>query len=109
MKSKIKKEVINMNKVMELVKELETEEKNVKIVPHFYKRKGKMVERSYPDRIYSNRYHELINEIEEKKVFKCSECGEMVSYFGLETWCCNFKEGNYICSCCYEEEMGEDL
>ena len=96
-------------KVLELVAELEIEKKNVKIVPHFYKRNGKMIERRCPDRIYSDRYHELLKIINENEVFECSECGEKVSYYELETWCCDFKKENYLCSCCYESEMGEDL
>ena len=98
-----------MTKVLALVKDFETEEKNVRIVPHFYKRNGKMIERSYPDRFYSDRYYALMHEIENAKVFKCADCGEMVSYFDLETWCCDFENGRYLCSSCYEEEMGEDL
>lgn len=101
-----------IKKVLELVKEMESESKKVKIVPHYYKRNGKMVERSYPDRVNTDRYNELFHGeggIRGVKVFKCHTCGEMVDYFELETWTCDFKRGEYLCSCCYEEEMGDDL
>lgn len=102
---------MTINKVLELVKEYEAERRAVKKVPHYYKRNGKMIERSYPDYIYSDRYYELGNilDSDEAKVFKCSDCGEMVTWFDLESWTCDFEKGIYLCSCCYEEAMGEDL
>lgn len=50
-----------------------------------------------------------ILESDKARVFKCSECGRMVTYFDLEVWTCDFEEGEYICSLCYEDYMGEDL
>ena len=103
--------MMTINEVMVLAKEYEVERKAVKKVPHYYKRNGQMVERSTPDYIYSDRYYELskILRSDKAKVFKCSECGEMVTYFDLETWVCDFEEGEYTCSLCYEDYMGEDL
>lgn len=76
-------------------------------------------------RLYENenivdtkRYKELFFDKEEKtlrsneaKIFKCNECGEMVGYWDLEDWCCEFSKDNgyYICDCCYENGMGDDL
>ncbi len=100
-----------MMKVMELVAEMKEEEKKTVHVPHYYKRGGKMMRRSYDDTVYTARYKELFfgSAIREKKVFRCEECGRMVNYFSLESWCCDFENGEYICSDCYESEMGEDL
>ena len=58
---------------------------------------------------HSERWHEILNALYEDKIFRCAECGEMVSYAELEDWCCDFEEEDYICSCCYEDGMGEDL
>ena len=103
--------MMTINEVMAMVKEYDAERIAVKKVPHYYKRNGKMIERPYPDYVYSDRYHELskILDSDEARVFKCSECGEMVTYFELETWICDVEEGEYTCSCCYEDCMGEDL
>ena len=76
-------------------------------------------------RLYENenivdtkRYKELFFDKEEKtlrsneaKIFKCNECGEMVGYWDFEDWCCEFSKDNgyYICDCCYENGMGDDL
>lgn len=102
--------------VLNLVAEMETEEAKTQYIPHYYKRNGKMIKRSYPDVIYTARYEELFFDNEEKllrsddaKIFRCECCGEMVGYFDLEKWVCNFDTDSYTCSCCYEEEMGEDL
>lgn len=97
--------------VLNMVKEYEAEKKNVQRVPHYYKRNGKMVERSYPDYVYTNRYHELfvLLSSDESKVFQCRDCGEFVNYFSLESWCCDFENDSYLCDCCYEESQGEDL
>lgn len=68
--------------------------------------------------IDTERYKELFFDNEEKtlrseaaKIFKCNECGKMVGYWDLEDWCCEFSEDNgyYICDCCYEDGMGDDL
>lgn len=102
-----------MKKVLTLVAEMKEEEKKTVKVPHYYMRGGKMIERSYPDYVQTERYRELfygLGGIREVKVFKCCECGEMVDYFSLETWCCDFsKKKGCICSECYESEMGDDL
>lgn len=97
--------------ILDLVAEMREEEKKTERRPHYYKRNGKMVERSYPDYIYTDRYKELFfgEPIRSKKIFKCGECGKMFHYFDLEQWCCDFENDNYICSNCYEEGMGEDL
>lgn len=100
-------------KVMALVEEMNAEEKKTQYVPHYYKRNGKMMRRSYDDIVYTERYRELFfgnGGIRGVKVFKCHACGKMVDYFGLETWCCDFYVPNgCLCAECYEEEMGEDL
>ena len=96
-----------VKKVLDLVAKFETIEPE-RVYP-YYKRHGKMIKRSYPDIIYPDVWRELHKQISEQRIFKCDECGEMVSYFDLESWCCDFEKGGYICSCCYEEEMGEDL
>lgn len=82
--------------------------------------KAEEEKRSYEneDIVDTKRYEELFFDKEEKtlrsnaaKIFKCNECGEMVGYWDLEDWCCHFSEDNgyYICDCCYEEGMGDDL
>lgn len=98
--------------VLVLVKEMKEEEKKTVRVPHYYKRGGKMVERSYPDYVRTDRYNELFHGnggIRGVNVFKCCECGKMVDYFALESWTCDFNRGEYVCSHCYEKEMGDDL
>ena len=99
--------------VLALVKEMREEEKKTQRVPHYYKRNGKILERSYPDYIYTERYKELFysdeSPIRKANIFKCECCGEMVNYFELESWTCDFENDEYICSECYENEMGEDL
>lgn len=102
-----------MKKVLVLVEEMREEQKKTVRVPHYYKRNGKMLRRSYDDTVETERFRELFygnGGIRGVKVFRCNECGEMVDYFELETWCCRFdhKDG-CICSMCYEEEMGDDL
>ena len=100
-------------KVLELVDEMDEEEKKTVRVPHYYKRNGKMLRRSYDDTIETERYRELFygkGGIRGVKVFRCYKCGEMVDYFDLEHWCCDFDDENgCICSLCYEEELGDDL
>ena len=103
---------MTMEQVMALVAEYKMESKKTQRVPHYYMRKGQLVERSYPDVVYTERYKELFYDIlrrDECKVFQCSECGEWVGYFDLESWCCDFEKGEFICSECYEEEMGDYL
>lgn len=102
--------------VLQMVEEMHEEKKNTQRVPHYYKRHGQMVERSYPDTIYTERYKELFYDkekrglrSEEGKIFRCGCCGKMVGYFDLETWICDFEEDDYTCSICYEEGMGDDL
>ena len=103
--------MMNMVEVKALVKEYEAEREAVKIVPHYYKRKGQLIERSYPDYIYSDHYYELrkILNSEEAKVFKCEYCGEYYGYFDLENWVCDWEKDLYLCGECYESEYGEDL
>lgn len=101
--------MMTMAEVMELVKEYYEEEKKTVSVPHYYKRNGKMLRRSYDDYIETKRYNELWNILrsEEAKVFKCTDCGRMVGYFELELWMCDFENNVYIC--CYDDAMGDDL
>lgn len=103
--------MMNKNEVLNLVAEYEAEKRNVRYEAVYYKRNGKMVRRSYDAVIYSDRYHELMALLssEEAKIFKCVECGEMCGWFDLETWCCDVEADEYICGCCYEDAMGEDL
>lgn len=101
-------------KVLELVKEMEAEEAKREYIPHYYKRNGQILRRSYDDRKDTPRYKELFHSeaggIRGNKVFRCAECGEMVDYFDLESWCCDFEEEDgLVCSCCYEDGMGWDL
>ena len=99
--------------ILELAKELEIEEKKTIKVPHYYKRGGKMVERSYPDTIYTDRYKELFYDdkspLRSAKIFKSQPSNEMVAYLDLELWCCDFETDYYISGLDYEEEMGDDL
>jgi len=97
-------------KVLELVEEMRMEEKKTKRVPHYYMRKGQLVERSYPDYIQTERYKELFfgDAIRGQKVFKCCECGCMVDYFSL-SYESDYEEDDYLCESCYEDDMGEDL
>lgn len=99
--------------ILALVKEVEEEEKKTVHVPHYYKRNGKMLRRSYDDHIYTDRYNELFysdkSPLRAQKIFKCESCGKMVAYYDLEAWVCDFDKDEYICSICYEDEMGEDL
>ena len=101
------------NEVMTLVVEMKEEEKKREYRPHYYMRKGVVMERSYPDRIDTPRYEELFysdnSPIRKANIFKCNCCGQMVNYFDLEAWTCDFESDNYICSMCYENEMGDDL
>ena len=103
---------MTMEQVMALVAEYQMESKKTQRVPHYYMRKGLFFYVSYTYVIYTERYKELFYDIlrrDECKVFQCSECGEWVGYFDLESWCCDFEKGEFICSECYEEEMGDDL
>lgn len=103
---------MTMEQVMALVEEYKAESEKTLRVPRYYMHNGTIVERSYPGIFYTERYKELFHDIlrrDECKVFQCSECGEWVGYFDLESWCCNFESGEYICSECYEEGMGDDL
>ena len=98
--------------ILALAAELHEEEKKTKKVPHYYKRKGQMVERSYPDYIYTARYQELIDytsPLHTEKIFRSVISGELLAYFDLEAWACDFEKDYYISSEEYEEEMGEDL
>ena len=97
--------------VMALVDEYYEEEKKTVRVPHYYKRNGEIKRRSYDDLVETPRYKELSKLLrsEEAKIFKCAYCGEMCSWFELESWICDFDKGQYACSLCYEESMGDDL
>lgn len=109
--------MLTVQEVKALVIEMEAERKKTKYVPHYYKRNGKILERSYPDRIQTARYEELFYDREKKllrgevgKIFKCCECGKMCGYFDLECWSVDELNGEeLLCSECYENDMGEDL
>lgn len=97
--------------VLGLVEEMKLEETKTIRVPVYYKRHGKMVRRFCDDYQYTDRYKELLfgDVIRGQKIFKCHSCKEKVDYFSLESWCCDFNKGSYLCASCYEEEMSEDL
>ena len=103
--------MMSVKEVLALVEELKREEEKVVFVPHYYKCKGEMKRAQCDKAIYTERYGELMDILdgEDAKVFKCADCGEMCGWFDLETWCCDFEKGNYVCSCCYGNEMGEYL
>ena len=102
--------MMTIKEVLKMVAELDVEEKKTEKVYPTYKRNGKILTRSYPNYIYTERYKELLEKIYEQKIFKCNECGEMCHYYELEAWGCNFdEEDGLLCSSCYEEAMGEDL
>ena len=103
-----------MAKVLNMVKLMKSEEKKTYYKDVYYKRGGKMVKRSYGERVETELYKKLFYSekggIRGVKVFKCNTCGEMVDYFGLESWCCDFYVPNgCLCADCYESEMGDDL
>lgn len=97
--------------VIELIKEFQAESKKVTYEPVYYKRKGKLIRRSYDNIVHTARYHELrkVLSSEETRVFKCEDCGKIYGYFELESWICDFENDNYTCCYCYEDSMGEDL
>lgn len=98
--------------ILALVNEMNTEKEKTQRVPHYYLRNGKVLERSYPDYIYTERYKELFygcSPLRTEKIFRSSVSGEMLAYFDLEAWACDFEEDYYISSEEYENEMGEDL
>ena len=105
--------MLTKNEILALVEELAVEKAKTQRVPHYYKRNGKMVERSYPDYIYTERYKELFYSNESplftEKAFVDSKTGKAYAYFDLEVWCCDFEKDYYISSEEYENEMGEDL
>ena len=97
--------------VLALIAEMKEEEKRDMHIPRYYEYHGEVKRRPYDDIIHTDRYKELFTLVgsDEAKVFKCAECGEMCNWIDLEVWCCDFEEGDYLCACCYEEGMGEDL
>ena len=98
--------------ILVLVDELEAEKEKTQRVPHYYKRGGKVLERSYPDYVYTDRYHELMawdSPLRTEKVFVDAESGKAYTYWELEWWACDFEADSYISSEEYEDEMGEDL
>ena len=102
--------MMTIETVLALVAEMNEEKKKDELVLRCYKyRSGKT--HNSDDIIHTDRYNELLAllDSDEAKVFKCEECGEMCGWLDLESWCCDFEEGYYICGCCYEDAMGEDL
>lgn len=103
-----------MMKVLNMVKLMKSEEKKSYWQDVYYKRGDKMVKRSYGKKVNTALYEKLFHSeqggIRGVKVFQCRECGEMVDYFELETWCCDFYVPHgCLCSECYENDMGDDL
>lgn len=100
-----------IRKVFALVDEMEEEKKKTKRVPHYYKRNGQMLRRSYDDTIETDRYRELFYSAEggirDNKCFTCEECGDKVDFFSVGWWAC--ADGHCVCSCCVEEAYGDDL
>ena len=90
--------------ILTMVAELNEEEKKTVRVPHYYKHNGEMKRRSYDETVHTERYNELMKQIGEAEVFQCACCGEMCSWFDLEEDCCDFENGKYFCSRCYDEE-----
>jgi hypothetical protein len=105
--------MMTKTEILALVAEMKAEEKKTQKVPHYYKRNGKMLERSYPDYIYTERYKELAysatSPLYTEKAFVDAETGKAYTYMELEAWACDFEEDSYISSEEYEEEMGDDL
>jgi hypothetical protein len=98
--------------ILALAAEYYSESKNRVYVPVYYKRHGQMVRRQFDDVVYSERWHELnamTSPLRTERIFKSSESGNMLAYFDLEVWMCDFEEDYYISHCEYEESMGEDL
>lgn len=104
--------MLTKKEILELVEEMEIESKKRIYRPVFYKYKGEMRRRSYDEIVDTPRYEKLLHflyEDEKGRIFKCEDCGKMCTYGDLESWICDFKNDEYICSCCYEDAMGEDL
>lgn len=99
--------------ILGLVEEMRAEEKKTERIYPYYKYRGEMRKRSYPDLVYTDRYKELFfseeSPLRSAKIFKSSVSGEMLAYLDLEAWCCDFEKDYYISGIEYEEEMGEDL
>lgn len=55
----------------------------------------------------------MMGEALNAKVFTCPSCGKKVSFNDLEIWdgdsVTEIANNKVICSCCYEDTMGEDL
>ena len=103
--------MLTKEQVLALVVEHKVEAAKTQKVPVYYKRKGQMVERGYPDYVYTDRYKELCSIIRspQAQVFNCESCGKTVGYFDLETHICDFNNDKYCCAVCYEDAMGDDL
>lgn len=103
--------MMTKTEVMELVEEYKKEEAKTIRIPHYYIHNGIVCEHPYPDIVRTNRYNELFYHIlnsDEAKIFKCDYCGEMIGYFDLESWCCDFDNNEYVCNCCYEQNQLDD-
>ena len=57
---------------------------------------------SFEDVIHTDCYNETFDLLcsEEAKVFKCAECGKMLTWFDLDLWHCDFEKEYYICRNC---------
>ena len=94
---------------MEELKNLSMEE--VKNLITEYQKEEKKIDYNDENWEFSERYKEIekILYSDEARVFKCEECGEMWSYFEIQDFASDFEKNIYVCVCCYENEMGEDL
>ena len=101
--------MMTIKEVIALGQELDKEFHNITYVEQHYRYRGEERVRKVPQN--SARYKELIKILasDEARVFRCEDCGEMCTWIELETWVCDFNKGYYICGCCYESAMGEDL
>ena len=97
--------------VMAMVEEAKKEEKNTKRVAHYYKRNGQMVRRSYDDTVYSKRYEELFFDKDEKTLRSEDAKGRIIedNDDDIDIFSEDENESYYICDCCYEDGMGDDL
>lgn len=100
-----------IRKVLTLVDEMEAERKLTRQVPHYYKRNGRMVRRSYDDTIETERFitlfHRTEGGIRGNRCFTCDSCGKSFDYFDIAWWCSS--DEYTVCDECAEQEYGEDL
>ena len=84
-------------------------------IPYWFTKKGKI--KKYSLGAYVKKYPYLMDEIlkvTEKPLFKCCKCGEILPISEMENYIWGWEEndlinGECLCGCCYEGDMGEDL